>query len=192
MRQGELYYMYNTHQLNTGHFVNTCENTVVSWLLNVWPYCILHVYHDSFKTDLVRTTKDDRSSKCFWNTNPCNLHYLYARLRGFGGSDQQEFSVAKKTAIGLVIKQSAVIKNGGEIWTKACVGVEERGSCWAAGLCDFLQLNHFSWVIALSFINAFACLIYISRTLLDVLFGVPVIGEVALNINYSSFSYNYS
>lgn len=38
-------------------------------------------------------------------------------------------------------------------------------------------------MIALCFIYAFACLIYISRTLLDVLFCVPVIGEGALKIN---------
>lgn len=37
------------------------------------------------------------------------------------------------------------------------------------GICDSLQLNYFSRVIALCFIYALARLIYISRTLLDVL-----------------------
>lgn len=59
------------------------------------------------------------------------------------------------------------------------------------GICDFLQLNYFSRVIALCFIYALAFLIYISRTLLDVLFWLPVIGEGALKI-YFILDLNYN
>lgn len=122
-------YIYNTHQLNfIFHFIPTCKNTVVGLLLNVWPYCFSIFITKTALTDLVHTTKDDRSSKCFWNINPCNLHYLYAYLHGFGEWSARIFC-CKVDSIGLVVKHTrTVIKNGDEIWTKVCVGVEKRGS----------------------------------------------------------------
>lgn len=68
---------------------------------------------------------------------------------------------------------------------KDMCGCGKKGLMYSAeGICDFLQLNYLSCVITLYFVYALACLIYISRTFLDLLFCLPVTGEGELRILY--------
>lgn len=148
-----------------------------------WSCCTVHLYHkDSFKTELLHTTKDDRS--CKWNIYPGNLHYRYACLNGFGEWSARIFC-CKDDSIGVVIKHVQrlkwwwnIIKKYVWVWKKRGLIYSSWRNMWPLAARIILA----EWLLCILFM-APACLINISRTLFDVLFCLPVIGEWALKIN---------
>lgn len=137
------------------------------------------LFKDSFKTHFFWLLKMASLVSPFWSIYPCNLHYLYAYLHGFRESSAR-ILISKEDSIGIVIKHSTVIRNGGEIWSKnVCAWTDIQVKEYVT-TCSLIIIN---WVIALCFIYVLVCLTCTSRTILNVLFYIPVIGERALKIN---------
>lgn len=124
------------------------------------------LYHkDSSTKDLIHASKNERSFKCVWTTYLHNLHYLYAhKWHRFQGRIRENFQLQRHSNKRQHLQWlKTVVK-----YDQTNVWVHKWGFIYAAeGICDGLQLNYFSWVIALCFIYAFVHLINISRTLLD-------------------------